>query len=176
MKKVSIVVPCYNEEEALPIFYDEIEKITKKIDAEIEYIFVNDGSRDNTLKILRFLAKKDKRVKYIKCDVTDVDIPISLVTSNTELHNKWTISATGVNGINYRDYISFSTNDGSESGISNIYAIQDPLTGNLENFGDSGKKIRRLYKLKVEIYDYQANAANKFKGEPIVTTNSAFIR
>lgn len=65
MKKVSIVVPCYNEEEALPIFYDEVEKITKKLDAEIEYIFVNDGSRDNTLKILRFLAKKDKRVRYI---------------------------------------------------------------------------------------------------------------
>lgn len=65
MKKVSIVVPCYNEEEALPIFYDEVEKITKKLDAEIEYVFVNDGSRDNTLKILRFLAKKDKRVRYI---------------------------------------------------------------------------------------------------------------
>jgi len=65
MKKISIVVPCYNEEEALPIFYDEVEKVTKKLDAEIEYIFVNDGSRDNTLKILRFLAKKDKRVRYI---------------------------------------------------------------------------------------------------------------
>ena len=65
MKKISIVVPCYNEEEALPIFYDEVEKVTKKLDAEIEYVFVNDGSCDNTLKILRFLAKKDKRVRYI---------------------------------------------------------------------------------------------------------------
>ena len=58
-------MPCYNEEEALPIFYDEVEKVTKKLDAEIEYIFVNDGSKDNTIKILRFLAKKDKRVRYI---------------------------------------------------------------------------------------------------------------
>ena len=65
MKKISIVVPCYNEEESLPYFYDEVEKIVKKIKAEIEYVFVNDGSRDNTLKILKFLAKKDKRVKFI---------------------------------------------------------------------------------------------------------------
>jgi len=65
MKKISIVVPCYNEEESLPYFYDEVEKIVKKIKADIEYIFVNDGSRDNTLKILKFLAKKDKRVKFI---------------------------------------------------------------------------------------------------------------
>lgn len=65
MKKVSIVVPCYNEEESLPIFYDEVEKITKKLDAEIEYVFINDGSKDNTLKIIRFLAKKDKRVRYV---------------------------------------------------------------------------------------------------------------
>lgn len=65
MKKISIVVPCYNEEESLPYFYDEVEKIVKKIKVEIEYIFVNDGSRDNTLKILKFLAKKDKRVKFI---------------------------------------------------------------------------------------------------------------
>ena len=65
MKKISIVVPCYNQEESLPYFYDEVEKIVKKIKAEIEYIFVNDGSRDNTLKILKFLAKKDKRVKFI---------------------------------------------------------------------------------------------------------------
>lgn len=65
MKKISIVVPCYNEEESLPYFYDEVEKVVKKIKAEIEYVFVNDGSSDNTLKILKFLAKKDKRVRFI---------------------------------------------------------------------------------------------------------------
>lgn len=65
MKKISIVVPCYNEEESLPIFYDEVEKIVRKMKVNIEYLFVNDGSKDNTLKIIRFLAKKDKRVRYI---------------------------------------------------------------------------------------------------------------
>lgn len=65
MKKISIVVPCYNEEESLPIFYDEVEKVVRKMDVDVEYVFVNDGSKDNTLKIIRFLAKKDKRVKYV---------------------------------------------------------------------------------------------------------------
>ena len=65
MKKISIVVPCYNEEESLPLFYDAVEKVIKNMDIEHEYIFVNDGSSDNTLKIIRFLAKKDKHVRYI---------------------------------------------------------------------------------------------------------------
>jgi glycosyltransferase involved in cell wall biosynthesis len=64
--KISIIVPSYNEEESLPLFYEEINKITnemKKVD--FEFIFVNDGSRDNTLNILRAFSKKDKRVRYI---------------------------------------------------------------------------------------------------------------
>lgn len=66
MKKISIVVPCYNEEEALPLFYEEIIKIGKILDAyEFEYIFVNDGSSDKTDIIMKQLAKEDKRVKYI---------------------------------------------------------------------------------------------------------------
>lgn len=65
MKKISIVVPCFNEEESLPLFYDAVEKVLKNMDVEHEYIFVNDGSSDNTLKIIRFLAKKDKDVRYI---------------------------------------------------------------------------------------------------------------
>ncbi len=67
MKKISIVVPCYNEEESLPLFYKEIIKIAdqmKKL-ASFEFIFVNDGSRDKTLQICRDLSKKDKRVRYI---------------------------------------------------------------------------------------------------------------
>jgi len=65
-KKISIVVPCYNEQESLPFFYKEIKKIEKEMEYLIfEYIFVNDGSRDDTLKILRDLAKKDKKVRYI---------------------------------------------------------------------------------------------------------------
>jgi len=64
--KISIVVPCYNEEQALPYFYDEVLKLQKKMkDVSFEYLFVNDGSKDKTLEILRDLSKKDKKVRYI---------------------------------------------------------------------------------------------------------------
>jgi len=62
---LSIVVPCFNEEEAIPVFYDEIVKTYMSINENFELIFVDDGSRDNTLNILRQLADKDKRVHYI---------------------------------------------------------------------------------------------------------------
>lgn len=65
MKKISIVVPCYNEEESLPLFYDAVDKVIKEMEVDHEYIFVNDGSHDGTLKIMRFLAKKDMHVRYI---------------------------------------------------------------------------------------------------------------
>ena len=63
---ISIVVPCYNEEESIPVFYKEIDKVSKNMnEVNFEYIFIDDGSHDNTLKVLRKLAKKDKRVRYI---------------------------------------------------------------------------------------------------------------
>ena len=64
---ISIVVPCFNEEESIPLFYAALEKERESlINADIEYIFVNDGSKDNTLNVLRILAKEDKeRVKFI---------------------------------------------------------------------------------------------------------------
>ena len=62
--KLSIIVPCYNEEAALPIFYEEATKVLTGITETYELIFVNDGSRDRTLKILRELAEKDEKVKY----------------------------------------------------------------------------------------------------------------
>lgn len=65
MKKISIVVPCYNEEESLPIFYKEVEAIVSTMPVEVEYIFVNDGSKDKTLEILRKLAKQDNHIRYI---------------------------------------------------------------------------------------------------------------
>lgn len=67
MKKISIVVPCFNEEETIPIFYEEVNKIGDKLkeQATLEFVFVNDGSKDKTLLKLRELAKKDKRVRYI---------------------------------------------------------------------------------------------------------------
>ncbi len=70
MKKISIVVPCYNEQEVLPMFYTEIQKVMTQIqqehsDTDFELLFINDGSRDATLTILRDLAKQDTRVRYI---------------------------------------------------------------------------------------------------------------
>lgn len=66
MKKISVVVPCYNEEKTVSIFYREINKISKKMDfVNFEFIFIDDGSTDNTLSECINLAKKDKRVKYI---------------------------------------------------------------------------------------------------------------
>lgn len=64
--KLSLVVPAYNEEEALPIFYDEVMKVEKKLsDVELEFLFVDDGSRDKTLEVLRELNNKDNRVHYV---------------------------------------------------------------------------------------------------------------
>ena len=67
MKKLlSIVVSCYNEEESVPLFYKEIRKISKKMEMlDFEFIFVNDGSIDATLEVIKKLKKKDKRVKFI---------------------------------------------------------------------------------------------------------------
>ena len=66
MKKCSIVVPCYNEEETIQIFYNEMQKyIPKLTDLEFEFIFVDDGSKDHTLMEMKRLAAEDSRVKYI---------------------------------------------------------------------------------------------------------------
>ena len=66
---LSIVVPCYNEQEALPYFYEEICRVAGEMKtshgAEFEFIFVDDGSRDGTLAIARRLHRQDKRVRYI---------------------------------------------------------------------------------------------------------------
>ena len=65
-KLLSVIVPCYNEQESLPLFYKEIKKIEKEMSyVDFEYIFVNDGSRDDTLKIAKDLAKKDKKVRFV---------------------------------------------------------------------------------------------------------------
>ena len=65
-EKISIVVPCYNEQESLPIFYKEINRVSNEMnEVDFEILFVNDGSNDDTLNILRKLSKKDSRVKYI---------------------------------------------------------------------------------------------------------------
>lgn len=66
MKKLSIVVPCYNEEISIPIFYEEINKILKKMkQLEFEILFIDDGSLDQTLKVIKNLSLNDKKIKYI---------------------------------------------------------------------------------------------------------------
>ena len=63
MDKISIVVPCYNEEASIPIFYKVIEETLKSMKIDYELIFIDDGSKDKTLEILKNI--KDKHVKYI---------------------------------------------------------------------------------------------------------------
>lgn len=65
-KLLSIIVPCYNEEESLPIFYKTVIGMEKQISSvELEFMFVDDGSNDKTLEVFRQLAIEDKRVHYI---------------------------------------------------------------------------------------------------------------
>lgn len=67
MSKLSIVVPCYNEEESIPLFYPTVEKVVRQMnDLQIEYWFVNDGSSDNSLVEMRKLHEQNpERVHYI---------------------------------------------------------------------------------------------------------------
>ncbi len=67
MDKISVIVSCYNEEKALPLFYEEMEKVrTKDFEGiDFEYIFVDDGSKDNTLKEMKELKSKDDKVRFI---------------------------------------------------------------------------------------------------------------
>lgn len=66
MPKLSIVVPCYNEEETIPLFYPAVEKMVKQMPVDTEYWFVNDGSSDGTLAELRKLHEQDpERIHYV---------------------------------------------------------------------------------------------------------------
>ena len=58
-KEISVIVPCYNEEESIPLFYAEMKKVIEDMNVNFEIIFINDGSRDNTLDIIRNLSKND---------------------------------------------------------------------------------------------------------------------
>ncbi len=62
---ISIIIPCFNEEASLPLFYAEMEKIKQQIKEGFEYIFVNDGSKDRTLQVLRDLNQTDRNVHYL---------------------------------------------------------------------------------------------------------------
>ena len=64
---LSIVVPCYNEEESISLFYDEVNRVVKKMKLyeETEFVFVDDGSSDKTLEFLKKLSDTDSRIHYI---------------------------------------------------------------------------------------------------------------
>lgn len=62
---LSLIIPCYNEQEALPLFYKEVIKVLENIDEEYELIFVNDGSKDDTLNILKSFSEENPHVTYL---------------------------------------------------------------------------------------------------------------
>ena len=65
-KKISVVVPCYCEEAAIPHYWEETSKVADSMEAgDFEFLFIDDGSKDQTVKLLRKLSKEDKRVRYI---------------------------------------------------------------------------------------------------------------
>lgn len=66
MKKISIIIPAYNEEESLPILYERIENLMENMkNYEFEILFVNDGSKDKTIKIIKEMREKDSRICYV---------------------------------------------------------------------------------------------------------------
>lgn len=66
MDKISLIVPCYNEEQALPFLYKEIVKLANDMpEQEFEFIFINDGSKDKTLELIKGLRESDDRVHYV---------------------------------------------------------------------------------------------------------------
>lgn len=62
---ISIIIPCFNEEEAIPLYFSEMEKLKGSLSHEFEYLFINDGSSDKTLEILRRMASEHSYVRYI---------------------------------------------------------------------------------------------------------------
>lgn len=67
MKKLSVIVPAYNEEEVIPLFYNKLKEVIDRIleNYEYEILFIDDGSKDNTLNLLKQLRKKDKNIKIV---------------------------------------------------------------------------------------------------------------
>ncbi len=64
-RMLSLIVPCYNEQEALPLFYAEVKKVVAELDVDHEIILVNDGSKDGTLAVMKDLAARDGHVTYL---------------------------------------------------------------------------------------------------------------
>ena len=66
MKKISIIIPAYNEQESIPYLNERLDQLMKQMNNyEFEILFVNDGSKDKTLEMIKDLRKKDKRICYV---------------------------------------------------------------------------------------------------------------
>lgn len=66
MKKISIIIPAYNEEESLPLLYERVEKIMNQMkEYEFELLFVNDGSKDKTIQLIKEMRERDNRICYV---------------------------------------------------------------------------------------------------------------
>lgn len=66
MKKITIIIPAYNEEESLPFLYERLDKLMVNMkNYDFEILFVNDGSKDKTISIIKELREKDKRISYV---------------------------------------------------------------------------------------------------------------
>ena len=66
MKKITIIIPAYNEEESLPPLYERLEKLMSSMEHyEFEILFVNDGSKDNTINLIKEYREKDNRISYV---------------------------------------------------------------------------------------------------------------
>ena len=66
MKKITIIIPAYNEEESLPFLYERLDKLMGDMkNYDFEILFVNDGSKDKTISIIKELREKDKRISYV---------------------------------------------------------------------------------------------------------------
>ena len=62
--KLSLIVPCYNEEKALPFFYDEVTRVLNILSYDYEILFIDDGSKDQTIHLLKEYSQKDTHVIY----------------------------------------------------------------------------------------------------------------
>ena len=66
MQTLTLIIPCYNEEQALPYFYEEVCRVGQELkNYRLELLFVDDGSKDGTLSVIKGFAEQDERVKYL---------------------------------------------------------------------------------------------------------------
>lgn len=65
IEKLSIIVPCYNEQDALPLFHKELSRVLEDLDCDCEILLIDDGSTDRTLEIIKQLRERDSRIHYL---------------------------------------------------------------------------------------------------------------